>query len=126
MKICIPIKENNGMESEVYSHFGSASAFLLYDAEKNEIETLDNSDKNHVHGQCNPISSIEGNNIDGIIVGGIGARAIDKLNAQNIRVYQAVNGSAQMNIELFNKSLLPEMSVENACTHNNHGGGCED
>jgi len=124
MKICVPIKNNHGRESIVYGHFGSASAFLLYDTEKNEIEILDNSDKDHVHGQCNPINSIEGKNIDGIIVGGIGSRAINKLNAQNIRVYKAVNGSAQMNIELFNKSLLPEMSLENACTNNNHGSGC--
>jgi predicted Fe-Mo cluster-binding NifX family protein len=124
MKLCIPIKENKGMQSDVYGHFGSANAFLIYDTNNGQNEIIDNSDRQHTHGQCHPLSSIEGKEVNAIIVGGIGARAISKLNSQNIRVFQAVNGSAELNIEMFKNSLLPEMKIEDACAHHNHGGGC--
>jgi predicted Fe-Mo cluster-binding NifX family protein len=124
MKLCIPIKDNKGMQSDVYGHFGSAKAFLIYDTNNDQNEIIDNSDRQHDHGQCHPLSSIEGKEVNAIIVGGIGARAIRKLNSQNIRVFQAVNGSAELNVEMLKKSLLPEMKIEDACAHHNHGGGC--
>jgi predicted Fe-Mo cluster-binding NifX family protein len=126
MKICIPINENNGMESTVYGHFGSAKNFLVYYTDKESYEVIDNSDSNHVHGQCHPLSSIEGKNFDSNFVGGIGARAIAKLNAQGIRVFQAVDGSVQLNVGMLKKSQLPEMTMDDACAHHNQGAGCKD
>lgn len=123
MKLCIPIKEKNGLESRVYSHFGSASAFLLYDSKTDEHEILDNSNQHHAHGGCQPLESINDKNVDAVLVGGIGAGAISKLNARNIKVYQAVNDTVQINVDMFKKSQLPELTAEDACRHHNHGGG---
>jgi predicted Fe-Mo cluster-binding NifX family protein len=120
MKLCIPIKENNGLNSEVYSHFGSAPAFLIFDTNSKEEIVIDNSNMNHVHGACNPIQTIGGSNVDAVIVGGIGGGAISKLNANNIKVFQSVHGTVQLNIDLFNKSSLPELAMEHACTQHNH------
>lgn len=36
MKICFPVSKVNGMESEVYGHFGSAPSFVVIDTEFNE------------------------------------------------------------------------------------------
>lgn len=124
MKLCIPIKENNGFNSLVFSHFGSASAFVLYDTDTDEYEIVDNSDQSHVHGACHPMDSINGKEVDAVLVGGIGARAISKLNVQNIKVYQAVIDTVHINVDMFKKSLLPELTIQNACTQHNHGGGC--
>ena len=120
MKLCIPIEQTNGLESKVYSHFGSAPAFLIFDTNSNEEIIIDNSNKNHVHGACNPIQTIGGSNVDAVIVGGIGGGAISKLNANNIKVFQSVQGTVQSNIDLFNKSLLPELTIKDACTQHNH------
>jgi predicted Fe-Mo cluster-binding NifX family protein len=121
MKLCFPVEQKKGLESLVYSHFGSAPAFLIFDTNSNEVITIDNSNLNHVHGACNPIQTIGGSNVDVVIVGGIGGGAISKLNAKNIKVFQSVKGTVEFNIEMFNKSLLTELTMEDACTqHNNH------
>lgn len=120
MKLCIPIKENKGLKSEVYSHFGSAPAFLIFDTNSKEEIIIDNSNMNHVHGACNPIQTIGGRNVDAVIVGGIGGGAISKLNANNIKVFQSAQGTVQLNIDLFNESSLPELAMEHACTQHNH------
>jgi len=126
MKVCIPIKANNGMESTVYGHFGSAKNFLIYHTDNETYEVIDNSDNDHVHGQCHPLSSIEGKDVDAIVVGGIGSRAIGKLNAQGIRVFQSVDGSVQLNVGMLKKSQLSEMTMDDACAHHNQGAGCGD
>jgi predicted Fe-Mo cluster-binding NifX family protein len=126
MKLCIPVKENKGLKSSVYSHFGSSSAFIIYDTDNENIEVLDNSDQNHVHGQCHPTNSINGKNIEAIIVGGIGTRAINKLQANNIKVYKSEPGTVEHNLNLFKKSLLPELTENDACVHNNSGNGCNN
>ena len=123
MKLCIPTMENNGLDSKVYSHFGSASAFIIYDTESDTLEELDNSDKQHIHGQCHPMNSLNGRNIDAIIVGGIGARAIEKLQANNIKVFRSEPGTVESNIELFKKGLLKELTLEDACMHHLSGNG---
>jgi predicted Fe-Mo cluster-binding NifX family protein len=126
MKLCIPIKENNGLKSEVYLHFGSSSAFILYDTNNQNFELLDNSDQHHVHGQCHPINSINGKNINAVIVGGIGARAINILQANNIKVFQSEPGTVEHNVNLFNKSFLKELTEKEACVHHSSGNGCEN
>ncbi|MGD8307437.1 MAG: NifB/NifX family molybdenum-iron cluster-binding protein [Ignavibacteria bacterium] len=125
MRICIPIKENNGLDSEVYSHFGSANSFIIYDANSQEYTISDNSDSQHIHGQCQPMKSIQDKNIDVVIVGGIGERAILKLNEMNIKVFKSEIGTAKSNIEFFERSELQELTPEFACTNHNHGSGCE-
>ena len=126
MKLCIPVKENKGIKSPVYSHFGSSSAFIIYDTDNENIEVLDNSDQNHVHGQCHPMNSINGKNIDAIIVGGIGARAINKLQANNIKVFKSEPGTVEHNLNLFKKSLLLEFTDDDACVHHMSGNGCKN
>jgi predicted Fe-Mo cluster-binding NifX family protein len=119
MKLCFPVEQNDGLASSVYSHFGSAPAFLIFDTNSKEEIIIDNSNKDHVHGACNPIQTIGGSNVDAIIVGGIGGGAISKLNANNIKVFQSVQGSVQLNIDLFNTALLRELTIKDACTHHN-------
>jgi len=121
MKLCIPVKQKDGLESSVYSHFGSAPAFLIFDTNSKEEIIIDNSNMNHDHGACNPIQTIGGSNVNAVIVGGIGGGAISKLKANNIKVFQSVKGTVEFNIEMFNKSLLAELTMEHACTqhHNN-------
>ena len=125
MKLCIPIKKNKDLDSEVYSHFGSASAFIIYDTENQDFVLTNNADKQHLHGQCQPMNSLADKNVDAVIVGGIGERAILKLNAMNIKVYKSESGTVKSNIELFHNSALMELTPEYACAHHGHGNGCD-
>ena len=121
MKICIPVKENNGLESIPYNHFGSAPFFLVVNTENNEVTPINNGDLNHEHGQCQPIKAIGGADIDVVLVLGIGAGAINKLNSMGVKVFRAENTSLKENIELFSNNKLVEFNPSNSCTGHDCG-----
>jgi ArsR family transcriptional regulator len=120
MKLCFPVESNKGLKSVVYGHFGSAPMFIVYDTETSAIDTVSNQDLSHEHGMCSPLKALNGKLIDAIVVGGIGAGAINKLNSMGIKVYKAGDNSIQSNISLFQSNSLSELTINNAC--NNHGG----
>lgn len=119
MKVCIPVQENKGLDSIVYDHFGSAPIFLIYDSESSQIKAINNGDLHHVHGKCQPLRALNGEAIDALLVGGIGAGALMKLNAQGVKAYRVVNGTAAQNIELLKNKQLGEFTVTNSCNHHN-------
>ena len=73
MKICFPVAKNKGLDSRVFNHFGSAPMFLLVDAEQRSVTEEVNRDVNHQHGACRPLRALGGQEVDAIVVGGIGA-----------------------------------------------------
>jgi hypothetical protein len=69
MKIGFAVQTNEGMESRVYDHFGSAPAFIIVDTEGKEVQTVNNKDLNHVHGACNPVMALDGKSVNAMVVG---------------------------------------------------------
>ncbi|MBU1044331.1 MAG: NifB/NifX family molybdenum-iron cluster-binding protein [Candidatus Omnitrophica bacterium] len=122
MKICFPVEQDKGLDSQVFGHFGSAPAFVIFDTQTKVLETVDNQDLGHDHGMCNPLKAIDGKTVDAIVVGGIGAGAISKLNIRGIKVYRAQQGTVQSNIDLFVNDKQKELRVEHGC--GGHAGGC--
>jgi len=122
MKVGFAVQTNLGIESKVYEHFGSAPAFIIVDTEGKGVLTVNNQDLNHVHGTCNPVMALDGKSVDAMVVGGIGAGALTKLNALGIRVYEAGAPTVRENLALLGESKLQELSVYNACPA--HQGGC--
>lgn len=122
MKVGFAVQVNQGLESVVYDHFGSAPAFIIVDTELEQISTVDNSNASHVHGACNPVAALGGNSIDALVVGGIGAGAIMKLNALGVKVYNAGAATVSENIALLKENRLRELSMEDSCR--SHQGQC--
>ena len=122
MKVGFAVQNNEGMESKVYDHFGSAPAFIIADTEGKEVLTINNKDLHHVHGACNPIMALDGKSVDAMVVGGIGAGALMKLNASGIKVYGAGAPTVKENLSLLSENKLQELSVNNSCRA--HQGGC--
>jgi predicted Fe-Mo cluster-binding NifX family protein len=122
MKVGFAIQTNDGIESKVYDHFGSAPAFIIVDTEGKDVLTVNNRDLHHVHGACNPITALDGKSVDAMVVGGIGSGAITKLNAMGVKVYASVAPTVKENLELLSQNKLAELSVYNACRA--HQGGC--
>lgn len=120
MNICIPVENSDGPKSRVYGHFGSAPFFAICDTESGKVEFIDNGNQHHEHGQCNPLGAIAGKAVSGILVGGIGARALERLNAGGIKVYRAPEGPLSQAIEMFKKRELTEMLSTDCC----QGHGC--
>lgn len=122
MKICMPVLEEKGLESIPYNHFGSAPKFLLFDLDGENIEVINNGDLNHEHGKCQPLKALAGKEVDVVLVRGIGAGAISKLNSLGTKVYQAVEGNIQDNLKLLKENKLMEFTANNGCNHD----GCEN
>jgi len=122
MKVGFTVQVNEGIESKVYDHFGSAPAFIIVDTEQKDVLTVDNKDLHHVHGACNPIMVLDGKSVDAMVVGGIGAGALVKLHAIGIKVYGAGASTVKENLALLNENKLQELSVYNSCR--SHQGEC--
>ena len=124
MKVCFPVQKNEGLESTVYNHFGSAPFFVLVDTAANTVAPVINADQQHARGGCSPIKALGSQRVDAVVVGGIGGGALDKLNQLGIKVYRAQPGTIAGNLELFDAGQLPEYSVQLCCSGHDLGGGC--
>jgi predicted Fe-Mo cluster-binding NifX family protein len=122
VKVCFPVYKDEGVNSTVYHHFGSSPEFIIVNTELQTVITIDNNDLDHVHGACNPVMAVGGNKIDAVVVGGIGAGALMKLNADGIKVYKAVKETVKENLELLKDNRLPELALRQTC--GGHQGCC--
>ena len=124
MKVAFPSQENVGIGSPVYGHFGSARFFIIVDTVTGQTNTEKNNDLNHIHGKCQPLAALGGKKVDTVVVGGIGAGALSKLNSAGITAYRAVEGTISENLTLLAAGKLPEFKMEHTCSGHNTNGSC--
>ncbi|MBF0259422.1 MAG: NifB/NifX family molybdenum-iron cluster-binding protein [Desulfamplus sp.] len=124
MKVVFPSNSQLGLTGSVYNHFGSAPFFVLVDTETNGYEVLINEDKEHSHGNCQPLKAMGGATADVVVVGGIGAGALNKLASSGVKVFRAVEGSVQTNLEMLKENRLEKFTPKLTCISHGHGGGC--
>jgi predicted Fe-Mo cluster-binding NifX family protein len=121
MNICIPVDEDKGLQSQVCAHFGSAPAFMIVDTDSERCRAIPNNNQHHGHGMCMPLQSLQGEHIDGMVVGGIGMGALNKLNAANIRVYLSEHATVAETVTAFKGGTMRLMQPGMACAQ--HGQG---
>ena len=121
MNICVPIDTDNGIGSPVCAHFGAAPAFMIVDTDSGSCRAIVNTNQHHGHGMCAPLQSLQGERIDGMVVGGIGMGALNKLKAANVRVYVSEHATVAEVVAAFKAGTLKLMQPGMACAH--HGQG---
>lgn len=128
MKFCFPVQHDEGMESAVFDHFGSAPAFVVVDTDSGTVSTIKNGDQHHAHGSCNPLKALDNQHIDAVVVGGIGAGALARLNQSGIKVYRARSRTVRENLAFHKEQGLSEYAPQSVCGGHGHGkghgGGC--
>ena len=122
MKVGFAVQKDEGLDSKVYNHFGSAPLFVVVETGAVKVERIQNQDLNHSHGACSPMKALGGQKIDALIVGGIGGGALMRLNAMGVKVYAAEARTIRDNLDLLSRNRLPELSMNHACQA--HEGGC--
>ncbi len=120
MNICIPVNADLGLSSQVSKHFGSAPIFLIIDTETLHTRAIINHNEHHSHGACQPLKALAGENLNGIVVSGIGMGALKKCQAANIKVFRSTFDTVADTITAFKSGTLQEVAAKDACTH--HGG----
>jgi predicted Fe-Mo cluster-binding NifX family protein len=121
MNICIPVDEDKGLHSQVCAHFGSAPVFMIVDTDSGSCRAIPNNNQHHGHGMCMPLQSLQGEHIDGMVVGGIGMGALNKLNAVNIQVYISELATVGETVAAFKAGTLKLMQANMACAQHGHG-----
>ncbi len=124
MKICFPVEKNDGIESIVYNHFGSAPVFVVIDTDMNSVASIDNRDQHHTHGACNPMKALDNQKVDAIVVGGIGTGALTRLNQMGITVHRSQGETIRENLMMFQAESLPVLTVRGCCGGHSNDGGC--
>jgi len=124
MKICFPVQSDEGLASMVYNHFGSAPIFMVVDTDTNSISPISNRDQHHAHGACNPMKALDDQKVDAVVVGGIGAGALTKLNQLGITVHRSQAATIRENMSLLASKSLPVLTVQGCCGGHSKDGGC--
>lgn len=122
MKVCFPVEKNDGLESVVFNHFGSSPMFIVVDTSTSEVRELNNNDLGHQHGHCHPLRALNGQEVNAIVLGGIGGGALSKLQAMNISVFMTGAATIKENLELLKNGKLGPMT--SSCGGHGHGNGC--
>jgi predicted Fe-Mo cluster-binding NifX family protein len=119
-RIAVPSEMPGGLDAQRAGHFGHAACFTLVDitpgGEVGEVEVLQNAP--HTEGGCmTPVLLLAENNVDAIVVQGIGGRPLMGFNQVGIAVLQGVGVQVQQTVDALLDGGLPEFSVEHACQH---------
>lgn len=129
MNVCIPVANDQGLDSLVHNHFGSAPLFLLVDTEKLTCETVVNRHADHGAGVCHAVGALRSKPVDAVVTGGIGMGALSKLEAAGYKVFQARPKTVRETIEALQGGSLPAFGRDASCgcSHDQHGHqhGCK-
>lgn len=89
VRIAVPSEGQGGMDGFRAGHFGHCDVFTLVDVEDGEIKEVSVlPNKEHVQGGCMvPVQLLADNQVQRLIVGGIGMRPLMGFNQVGIDVY---------------------------------------
>lgn len=124
MKVAFSTQIALGLQSTVFNHFGSASFFIIVETDDDSHIVVVNKDKDHQHGQCQPLNALDGEKTDAVVVGGIGGGALRKLNDAGVKVFKGIEGSVKENLEMIKENKLIVYTSDMTCGGHGPDGVC--
>lgn len=107
MRICVPVKADQGLESVMASNLMVAECFLIIDTQNNSIEKIEKKGLG-----LNPLKPIMDALFDVLIVDDLGLPAFNKLKERRRRVYKMFGRIVKDNVEMMKKRQLVEITSE--------------
>ncbi|MGA6924530.1 MAG: NifB/NifX family molybdenum-iron cluster-binding protein [Desulfosarcina sp.] len=88
-RIAIPSMADGGLDGKRAGHFGHCDTFTLVDVKDGAIETISTiANQEHVQGGCMvPVNLLAQNQVNALVVGGIGMRPLMGFRQAGIDVY---------------------------------------
>lgn len=130
MNLCIPTSDENGLDSRIHGHFGSAPYLALVDARNLAVEFLPKEGApphadGHHGGGCQPAAALGGRTVDAVFCHGMGRGALTSLEALGIPVYQTGAATVREALEAILRGEVQRMETATCAGHGHgHGGGC--
>ena len=103
MRIAISADNRNGLDSVVSPHFGRCPHYILVDVEGHEVKTVNVVD-NPYYGQHSPgmvPDFIHSQDVDVMLTGGMGRRAIAFFEQLGIEAVTGASGTVRRALELY-------------------------
>lgn len=123
-RVAVPSDKGGGLKCLRSEHFGHCDSYTLVDLENGQITNntvIENI--GHEHGDCLvPVNLLAQNQVDAIIVAGIGRRPLAGFNEVNIDVYiDRVNPYVNKSVKELANDRLSKMTLDETC---GGGGNC--
>ena len=118
MKICIPTKDNRGLESRAHGHFGSAPFFAMVDADSDRLEVVRNTDLHHGPHSCHHVDGLKAHDVDAVVCSGVGRRAFAALQEAGIDVLAPEHATVADIVSAMRAGEVRRLSTDEVC-----GGG---
>jgi predicted Fe-Mo cluster-binding NifX family protein len=119
IRIAVPSELPGGLDAPRAGHFGRCDCFTLIDVvgdEIHDVEVVQNAP--HVEGGCMaPVLVLAENNVDAIVVQGIGGRPLMGFNQVGIAVLAGVGVDVRSTVDAYLSGGLPVVGVDSACQH---------
>jgi len=115
MKICMPVLSSDGINSQIYGHFGSAPFFAIYDSATDNVTIVNNSVGEHEHGQCMPVNAIKGTGAEAVLCRGMGMRAANLLTEAGIKPYMVDAETVNDAIQQYKAKNIVVLDASRAC-----------
>ncbi len=120
-KIVIPVEDEGGLSAVLSLHFGRAPFFVVLEKTKEgeelSVTTVSNRGQ-HTGGRGLPAQNILALQPDIVISTGMGRRAIDIFQQNQVGVLQAPQGNVEAIMKLYEENKLPELTQ--GCVHAKH------
>ncbi|PLX95514.1 MAG: hypothetical protein C0620_04060 [Desulfuromonas sp.] len=89
MKLCFPITDNRGLDSQTFSHFGVAPKLLVVDTQTRDVEEVLVHPPEESGSLDKVLSTLNRVKPDALAITGIGQGALDRVRQQGFIVYRA-------------------------------------
>lgn len=110
MKICVPIDQDNGLNSIPSRDFGTAPMFLIHDTSSGATEVIENMEKNVFDGTLDSLKTLANQRFDVILVGDIQDQVLSDLKKMGKNIYRAIAGTVEGNIKVLDRGDLYEIT----------------
>jgi predicted Fe-Mo cluster-binding NifX family protein len=117
MNVCIPSRDDRGLESELHDHFGSTPWFTIVNTETGEVTPLANPSCGHAPGSCHHVGILRARSVDAVVSSGMGRRAWSAFHDAGIQVFSASHRRVGDILEQVRAGTAMPFSLEGTCDH---------
>ena len=114
MRIAFPVNKDDGLNAEIFEHFGHAPFYLLVDISNNyigNITTIANSYRD-VHGPGDVPRLLADHKVNILICRGMGRKAVEYFNSLGIKVIRGPYGYVKEVLDDYLNGLLKSIDYK--------------
>lgn len=116
MKIAIPVETQDGLNSVVALHFGHAPYYAFVNDDTKECVVIPNG-SSHNGGEKLPPEWLHDQDVDALVCGGLGARAIGLCTQLGIVVYLGAEPTVRDTLNSLKSGALEIAGSGDGCSH---------